>query len=53
MSPGLIQGISTLLALIAFIGVLVWAWSSRRTSDFDEAASLPLEEDGADGRSEP
>lgn len=53
MNPGFMQGIATLLALGAFIGVLAWAWSSRRASDFEEAASLPLEEDHADERSEP
>lgn len=35
----------TLLLIIAFIGIVVWAYSSRRKSDFDEAARLPLEED--------
>ena len=35
----------TLLLIIAFIGIVVWAYSSRRKSDFDEAARLPLEDD--------
>ena len=35
----------TLSLIIAFIGIVVWAYSSRRKSDFDEAARLPLEED--------
>ena len=35
-------------ALIAFIGLCVWAWSSRRKSDFTEASRLPLEDDRTD-----
>ena len=35
----------TLLLMIAFIGIVFWAWSSRRHKDFGEAANLPLEED--------
>ncbi|MEM9533829.1 MAG: cbb3-type cytochrome c oxidase subunit 3 [Pseudomonadota bacterium] len=30
--------------LIAFCGVVVWAYSRRRRSDFDEAARLPLDD---------
>jgi len=36
-------------ALIAyffsFIGLCIWAWSSRRKADFEASAALPLEED--------
>ena len=35
----------TLLLIILFIGIVLWAYSSRRKSDFDEAARLPLEDD--------
>ncbi|MEE9342743.1 MAG: cbb3-type cytochrome c oxidase subunit 3 [Gammaproteobacteria bacterium] len=45
------RGISTLLAFIAFIGVWVWAWSSKRKSAFDEAANLPFEDDDLDKNS--
>jgi cytochrome c oxidase cbb3-type subunit IV len=40
----------TLLLMVAFIGIVYWAWSSRRRKDFEEAASLPLEEDRKSGR---
>jgi cytochrome c oxidase cbb3-type subunit 4 len=37
----------TVLALITFLAIVAWAWSSRRRADFDAAARLPLdEEDG-------
>ena len=35
----------TLLLLIIFIGIVLWAFSSRRKQDFEEAAQLPLEDD--------
>lgn len=30
------------LALIAFIGICLWAYSRRRKRDFEEAAKLPF-----------
>ena len=38
-----LRGIVTVVLLVAFLGMVVWAWSSKRKADFDEAASLPLE----------
>lgn len=34
----------TLLLILVFIGIAVWAFSHRRKSAFDEAANLPLNE---------
>ena len=42
---GLVRGIATVLALLAFIGVVLWAYSRRRREAFRSAAALPLEED--------
>lgn len=42
---GLVRGITTVLALLAFIGVVLWAYSRRRREAFRSAAALPLEED--------
>lgn len=36
----------TVLALLTFLAIVAWAWSSRRQADFDAAARLPLEEVG-------
>jgi cytochrome c oxidase cbb3-type subunit 4 len=47
MDAGTWRGLFTLLMLLAFIGVCIWAWSRRRTPDFNEAASLPLGDDSA------
>ena len=41
----MISGILTSILLVTFIGLWVWAWSRRRSDDFNEAANLPLEED--------
>jgi|TARA_B110000503_G_C6968889_1_gene338364 cytochrome c oxidase cbb3-type subunit 4 len=50
MNIGILQGIGTVLAMVAFIGVCVWAWSSKNKQRFDEAAQLPFMDDdlGAD-----
>lgn len=45
MDAGLLRGLYTLFLFVAFIGIVWWAWSSRRASDFEEAAALPLEDD--------
>jgi cytochrome c oxidase cbb3-type subunit 4 len=42
---GVLRGVATLLAMIAFVGVCVWAYSSQRRNRFDAAAQMPLEED--------
>lgn len=34
----------TLLMFIIFAGIWIWAWSSKRKSDFHEASHLPLNE---------
>ncbi|ETN92071.1 Cbb3-type cytochrome oxidase, subunit 3 [Gammaproteobacteria bacterium MOLA455] len=49
MDIGILQGIGTVLAMAAFIGVCVWAWSSKNKQRFDDAAQLPFMNDlGAD-----
>jgi cytochrome c oxidase cbb3-type subunit 4 len=35
----------TLISFAAFLGIVIWAWSARRKSQFDAAARIPLEED--------
>jgi cytochrome c oxidase cbb3-type subunit 4 len=45
MEMGTLRGLVTLALMVAFVAIWVWAWSSRRRKDFDEASRLPLEED--------
>jgi len=40
-----LRGLLTAVILFAFIGLCIWAWSSRRKAEFDASAALPLEED--------
>ena len=45
MDSGTLQGIGTILAMIAFVGVCWWAFSKHKKKDFEEAANLPFEGD--------
>ncbi len=36
---------ATVLSFVTFIGIVIWAWSKRRTADFSDAANLPFEQD--------
>ena len=50
MSIGLIRGLITLALFCSFIALWIWAWSSKRRTDFDAAAQLPLQDvDNASG----
>ncbi|MDN3557329.1 cbb3-type cytochrome oxidase subunit 3 [Halomonas maura] len=42
MDIGTVRGIITGLLIIAFVGLVWWAYSKRRKPDFDEAANLPF-----------
>lgn len=48
MSVGTLMGLSTVLFIVVFLGIVVWAYSSRRRKDFDEASRLPLDDNGED-----
>jgi cytochrome c oxidase cbb3-type subunit IV len=39
------RSIVTVISLLTFVGILVWAWSKRNQRDFDEAAQLPFLDD--------
>ncbi|MEJ2602815.1 MAG: cbb3-type cytochrome c oxidase subunit 3 [Gammaproteobacteria bacterium] len=39
------RGIMTALLMILFLALVVWAYSSKRRRDFEEAAKLPLGDD--------
>ena len=39
------RSIVTLICMLTFIGIVIWAYSSRRTQDFEEAAMLPFADD--------
>ena len=45
MDGNLIQVIWTVVVLVLFVGIVIWAWSGKRKQDFDEAANMPFDED--------
>jgi cytochrome c oxidase cbb3-type subunit 4 len=45
MTFTLFQSIWSIVVLITFLGIVVWAYSGKRKSAFDEAAQLPFEDD--------
>ena len=48
----LMHAIWTVILFIVFIGIVLWAYSSRRKKDFDEAARLALDDDTPEIKSE-
>ena len=45
MDINTLRSITTVAALVAFLAIVVWAWSRKRKSDFEQAARLPFEQD--------
>jgi cytochrome c oxidase cbb3-type subunit 4 len=42
----------TVIAFATFIGIVMWAWSSGKRSDFDVAARSVLEDDAPENANE-
>lgn len=40
-----LRGIGTLLVMIAFISICIWAYNPKRKKQFDDAAQLPFSEE--------
>jgi len=53
MDKGTIQGIYTLLFMLAFIAMGIWVYLPRRKKTYDDVASLPLSDtdDARDAKS--
>jgi cytochrome c oxidase cbb3-type subunit IV len=34
--------------MVIFLSIVIWAYSSKRQPEFDEAARLPIEDDDSD-----
>mgnify|MGYP001575267098 CR=1 FL=1 len=45
MNYGLIHSIWTVMLLLLFIGIIVWAWSGKRKQSFEQAARMPLDDE--------
>ena len=35
----------TVVSMLTFLGIIVWAWSKRNKASFDEAAQLPFKDE--------
>jgi cytochrome c oxidase cbb3-type subunit 4 len=40
-----LRSMATVVSFITFIGIIVWAYSSRNADDFETAANLPFDQD--------
>jgi cytochrome c oxidase cbb3-type subunit 4 len=45
MDYSLILSIWTIVVMVLFIGIVLWAWSGKRKQRFDDAANIPFAED--------
>ena len=45
-----LRGIHTLLVMVAFFGIVWWAYSAHRKKANDEAAHLPFDDDDVEKR---
>jgi cytochrome c oxidase cbb3-type subunit 4 len=45
MDINIFRGAILLILMLSFLGLIAWAWSSKRKSAFTDASMLPLEED--------
>lgn len=45
MDINFLRGVMTVLWMLAFIGIVWWAWHPRTKARFDEAANLPFSEE--------
>jgi cytochrome c oxidase cbb3-type subunit 4 len=45
MDINTLRGLSTILVMIVFVGICLWAYSSSKKDDFDDAANLPFDDD--------
>jgi len=45
----MIMGILTAILIVLYFGIVGWAYSRRRATDFAEAAHLPLQDDSNGG----
>ncbi len=45
MNYGFIHSIWTVMLLLLFIGIVIWAWSGKRKPGFEEAARIPLDDE--------
>ena len=53
MTFTLFQSIWSIVVMITFLGIVAWAYSSKRKTAFDEAARLPFEDEPSTDNNKP
>ena len=48
-----IRSVVTVVSMLTFVGIVVWAWSRNNRARFDEAAQLPFADESNDQTSVP
>jgi cytochrome c oxidase cbb3-type subunit 4 len=49
LDPTIFHSLWTIVLMVLFVGIVIWAWSKNRKSSFDMAARVPLEDDETPG----
>jgi cytochrome c oxidase cbb3-type subunit 4 len=52
MDMGDMRGLSTILCMVAFFGVVFWAYGPSRKDKFEEAADLPFADEASQAKDE-
>ncbi len=52
MDFGTLQGVGIILLMVAFVGLVVWAYSPAQRRRFDESARLALTDDDSPARTD-
>jgi cytochrome c oxidase cbb3-type subunit 4 len=45
MDVAFIQSVWTVIAMVVFIGIVIWAFSKRKKADFEEAGRMALNDE--------
>ena len=45
MDINTLRGLSTILVMIVFVSICLWAFNGRKKKDFDDAANLPFQDE--------
>ncbi len=45
MSVTFVQSVWTVMAMAVFIGIIIWAFSKRKKSDFEKAGRMAMDDD--------
>jgi len=53
MSFTMIQALWSIVILITFLGIVVWAYSGKRKARFDEAARVPFDDEPSNEKNKP